>query len=358
MEPLRSSRWLASACWRTWIRPPARCAVWSVGAGCRYLGHALCHRIGPALVSPRSVLGSCRRGLQKLLTAPLRVAQALWGCLAYVPRLVGTCSQRCLQPVVCGAVRGLRAGPHYVHSALSQTRARTRQLPSTALERCRQAGRDLREALANVGESIVERPLSAPHLAGKIAYLALLGFMVIILAGPVLAVTSVILSLAIAIVSMGLAVLSILLPFALIGFLVWLPCHVVGRGQGVPWPRMRQGIQEFVQAVFGLVHGTLVHGFACLRRLCWGSIRLGHAGQEGLRGLASLSKVLLLETVSGALVGGSMGLMLGHFDSTPFTHTAVAVGTLTGAYLGILVGLSTARRMREEELGWTLEELN
>src|SRR5262245_11744909 len=54
-------------------------------------------------------------------------------------------------------------------------------------------------------------------------YLAVLGFLCVLLAGPVLAILGVVVSVAIAVLSALVGVFSALLPFILIGFLIYLP---------------------------------------------------------------------------------------------------------------------------------------
>src|SRR5207253_7927805 len=65
---------------------------------------------------------------------------------------------------------------------------------------------------------------AAARVFGKIAYLALIGFLAILLTGPIIAVFS-------ALFSLVVAILSVLVPFALIGVLIWLPWRLCAKGR-------------------------------------------------------------------------------------------------------------------------------
>ncbi len=76
---------------------------------------------------------------------------------------------------------------------------------------------------------------SSMLLLRKIAFFALVGFAVIFLTGPVVAMLSFI-------ISAGLFVLFFLLPFALLGLMVWLPIRLIcGKGRNARRDLWRTG---------------------------------------------------------------------------------------------------------------------
>jgi hypothetical protein len=150
----------------------------------------------------------------------------------------------------------------------------------------------------------------------KVCLLAVFGLLAITLAGPILSLFFVVLS------------------FALIGFLFWLPIHLLIYGKD------------------GAVRDSLNRCCAIMRRgghvtgAVWhGTIHLGRELHEALRGTASVLGAVLLETLSGAVVG----LLLA---ATCWPHQAangdaLGMGASLGALTGLLVVLSRWRRAAE-----------
>jgi hypothetical protein len=160
------------------------------------------------------------------------------------------------------------------------------------------------------------------QLLGKIAYFTVLGFVVIMLIGPVLGIAGAI------------------LPFALVGFAVWLAYRgvqrLVGRfrKEGKPIPielRTPRIVTQVREQVREKVRDKLVR-----------TGRLQRAGR------------VLQEMVCGALVAG---IVVAAFSwQSPAMGESVAVASLAGAIIGFIVGRAIpddTRAMRVECPGET-----
>jgi hypothetical protein len=151
------------------------------------------------------------------------------------------------------------------------------------------------------------------QIARKVCLLALFGLVAITLAGPILSLVFVVLT------------------FALIGFLFWLPIHFLIHGKD------------------GAVRGSLEKARAIARHGCratgavWhGTMYLGRELHETLRGTASVVGAVLLETLSGAVIG--ILLVTTCWPQHAVTGDAVGIAGLLGALAGLLVVLSRPRR--------------
>jgi len=140
-------------------------------------------------------------------------------------------------------------------------------------------------------------------LLWKISGLALFGLLAIALAGPILAMLAVVLS------------------FAAIGFVCWLPCQALLRRYG---PRWRVGTEQ--------VHQGAQRGADLLAAAWCGGARLACEAPAVLRGGASFVGTILLETLSGALVG----ILL---VSTCWPQHSLAVALPLAALIGMVVGV-------------------
>ena len=175
------------------------------------------------------------------------------------------------------------------------------------------------------------------RLLRKIGFFALVGFAVIFLTGPVVAVLSFI-------ISASLFVFFFLLPFAVLGLMVWLPIRLVfGKAQAARRDLWRTG--QFVgRAAIAVPARTCGH-------LC---SRARGAG-ERMRQLTSFIGTIFVETVSGALVGALLGSIAGF--QTQAWHIAVPAGAVIGTGLGVIVGASRIRRPAEALSGQVSESV-
>src|SRR5947208_10631200 len=107
----------------------------------------------------------------------------------------------------------------------------------------------------------------------KLCLFALFGFLAVTLAGPVIALLSVILS------------------FALIGFLLWLPLYALFAGREAGWRNCLAKCRAFGERVLRICHGALTRAATTVR----GTV----GGAEGIARVAG--------TVAHAAVGVARG---------------------------------------------------
>jgi YMGG-like Gly-zipper len=165
----------------------------------------------------------------------------------------------------------------------------------------------------------------------KIVFFALLGFGVIFLSGPVIALFSFIISAA-------LVILFVFLPFMLLGLIVWLPLRAIFGGRG----RARRDLFEtgrlVGKAAFVVPLRTCGHVYA--RARC-ARVRM----HERVHTVTTFLGSILLEMVSGALVGALLGAIIGLQMNA--LQVSIPVGAVIGSALGLVVGASRVRQPRE-----------
>ena len=161
---------------------------------------------------------------------------------------------------------------------------------------------------------------------GKIGYFALIGFLAILLAGPVIGILSALVSLFLAIFSVAITVFVVILPFAMIGFLVLAPIEAVRTGRPIEWRRLREicvGLWAKTLGVAWWVWRKLLGFISFLRRR--------------VAALAIYVRVVFWEVICGALVGAFLGWMMARHE---MDKPHIIIGALIGAILGALVGAS------------------
>jgi hypothetical protein len=171
--------------------------------------------------------------------------------------------------------------------------------------------------------------LQAPaEVIRKVGLLAVIGFGVVMLSGPVLALLSVALSFAL-----------VLLPFVAVGLLVWLPFRYLWHGRQAAIQDVHEIRQNVGTATGGIwraigrtitflprMAGRLV---AFVFSLAWGILRL----------VLSTTRVLIemsMVTLTGALIGVAAGILSGHDLAVAIPTNAVA-GGLIGAGAGLVM---------------------
>lgn len=166
----------------------------------------------------------------------------------------------------------------------------------------------------------------------KTAFLALLGLGVVLLVGPVVAVVSVALSLVV-----------VLLPFVLIGFMVWALFQAAVLGKPVSWEELRgQGGQVFtpLRNLGGILFQWLRYPWRGLAHL---GAAITQSGGRVLRVLGSSARVaaeVSLITAGGVLVGALMGFLTA--SPTSGVEVAVPTNALIGGVLAAVVGIGMA----------------
>ncbi|HEV3116903.1 MAG TPA: hypothetical protein VGY58_07625 [Gemmataceae bacterium] len=165
------------------------------------------------------------------------------------------------------------------------------------------------------------------HIMRKILFFALMGVAVVFLTGPVVAVISFV-------VSAGLFVFFFLLPFALLGFLIWLPIRLIcGRGASARKTLVRT-TQIMGHAAFVMPARTCGHLQARARTL-----------GDRIHALTSFIGAVFVEAASGALVGAMVGAIAGW--QTGVLSVSIPAGAVIGLGLGVIVGTSRLRQTPE-----------
>lgn len=185
---------------------------------------------------------------------------------------------------------------------------------------------------------------SVPHTATglrHILFLALLGFAVLFLSGPVIAVASIVLSVVLA---LGV----IVLVFALIGFVVWAPLYIAVAG--------REAASEKIGTLGRALGGTL-------RRLGYVGRRAveipAHFVARVFRGGLHVTKVtgrfvaeVVMLGVVGAALGAILGLVFGTMGGQSLTTNVPlnalaggAIAAAAGAVMALLPRRNTSRRL-------------
>jgi hypothetical protein len=144
----------------------------------------------------------------------------------------------------------------------------------------------------------------------KLALLALTGFLAVMLIGPVV------------------AVLGVLISFAAIGLLIWLPIRIFILGKPVDWGQVRQASRKY--------GGPVVAG---CNRIGGGILARAEAFCRRVNAVVRFVGAIFLETCCGAVVGGLLGLLRGSHASFPWESVIWGLGI--GAFVGALVALSS-----------------
>ncbi len=164
------------------------------------------------------------------------------------------------------------------------------------------------------------------HVIGKIGYFAAIGFLAILLAGPVLGLLSVVLSITLAIFSAALTVFIVILPFVIVGFVIMAPIEGALTGRPVQWSRLGDMCRGLWLKIWGLTwwFWKKLIGFL-------------HFLRRKMAALLIYARVVFWEVICGALVGAFLGGMVALHD---LDKPEILIGALIGAILGAVVGAS------------------
>jgi hypothetical protein len=150
----------------------------------------------------------------------------------------------------------------------------------------------------------------------KLAFLALIGFLVVVLAGPIL------------------AMLGVLVSFALIGLLVWMPIRTMLYGKPFEWSQVKAVSRKLGTPVWAGCH-----------RITGGALGHGKPVLEKVQATGRFLGMIFREAACGALVGALLGMVLGPESSVPSQPALLGAGL--GALLGTLVAVSFRAPTRE-----------
>jgi hypothetical protein len=165
----------------------------------------------------------------------------------------------------------------------------------------------------------MESLYSTADMVRKLGLLTLLGFLIVFLIGPVL------------------TLLGVILPFALVGFLVWLPFRVFIQKREVNWSGLPRKSGQAIRTVLTLplrIAGFLLSVVTGLLRLVIGAI--GYGLRILIPAVAGAVLFAVLGAIGGAahqdaefripaaaLIGGGIGALYGAFRTRTVTKVIV-----------------------------------
>jgi hypothetical protein len=162
----------------------------------------------------------------------------------------------------------------------------------------------------------------------RLLFYAIIGFLVIFLSGPVIGILA-------ALFSVALAVVGLILPFVLLGLLIWLPLRWISRR---PTPRWAEAGRTTGRFCRGVMHVPL-HASYRAASVC-------RATGERVSRTGRFIATVVTEVVCGALVGGLLGYLSGFRPQGPPYPTVVLAMTL-GGLLGVLLAVCRCRSEHE-----------
>ena len=161
---------------------------------------------------------------------------------------------------------------------------------------------------------------------GNFGFLVLVGVGTLFLIGPVMALISVAASVFITVLSAIVGLASILVVFALVGLLIYLPCREMGKMISAYWGEAaRQTVADPVS------RGWLTE---------WRKVREGSVtAWARCRGIGPVVGGVALETVCGAVVLGVLAALVSADLRPSQQEVNVVCGVLLGTLFGFLIGL-------------------
>jgi hypothetical protein len=177
----------------------------------------------------------------------------------------------------------------------------------------------------------MESTVTAGNVLRKVLFLTLFGFLALILAGPVIAVFSVVLSLI-------LSLLAVMLPFFLFGLILWLPFQAFVLGQKVEWDKIGASAKALVSGLLGAFGRTFRGGVYAVRGIGRAVGGVARFTSRAVGGTVRVLGTVLLCAVLGALAGGVLGVVGGMMHDDPDYRTPV--GLAVGAGVGAIFGLA------------------
>jgi hypothetical protein len=192
-----------------------------------------------------------------------------------------------------------------------------------------------------------------------LGFLAVIGFLAVVLAGPILGVIFGLLSaffaLFLVILSVGVAVIAVLLPLAIIGFFIWAPIRIFFLHRRPAWDEIRENGRTLVFSLFWITRWSLVTTWRLADRAQSQVCHVWQATWHKASRHAWFVSGILLELASGAIVGGTLGWITGSQEHENIF--AIAVGAIAGGVLGFMIGLSRSPRFSEEPVHLEYSEM-
>jgi hypothetical protein len=162
-------------------------------------------------------------------------------------------------------------------------------------------------------------------------YLAMLGFLAVLLIGPVIAILGVVVSLVVAVLSVLIGVFSAILPFIVIGFLIYLPFHVFDL-QTTGWRKLGRVTRRVFDTLVtkpAEYSGRLVRRTAAVLPAVW----------HKTRGIGWAIGGIFLEMMAGAVVLGALTALMFQLNPHLRYEGQVGIAAAIGAMLGLMIGI-------------------
>jgi hypothetical protein len=174
----------------------------------------------------------------------------------------------------------------------------------------------------------MDNSTTSVDMARKIGLLALIGFGVIFLSGPIFAVLSVVLS-----------ILLVVMVFAGIGFLVWFPIRLATAGSDVALDNVRDGFRAIGRGIAWCGRGiwTVVkYPAQAVGVVCRGAGRLVGFTLRLAFGTVKAASQLAVVAALGAALGAGVSLL--GVGAEQELAVALPVNALAGAAIAVVVG--------------------
>jgi hypothetical protein len=168
---------------------------------------------------------------------------------------------------------------------------------------------------------------------GQLFSWAAVGFVAVLLIGPVVALLS-------ALLAMVITILAVLLPFVVIGFLVWGGFQIVSHTPRSAWNNIRQAGQDVAKVM-------LVTPFRVCKGACVGTANVAKGIVRRSWYTLGVAGRILLDALCGAAVGALLGSIT-MSDNVQESVRVIVIATALGAITGALVRVSQTRRVPNE----------
>jgi hypothetical protein len=164
----------------------------------------------------------------------------------------------------------------------------------------------------------------------KLALLALTGFLFVTLIGPFL------------------AIVGVLIGFAAVGLLVWIPVRILVLKKPINWGQLRDTGRKCGGVVVSGCN-RIGGGAMKVRGVVWNH---GQAFFAGIYSAVLLVAAVFRETFCGAVVGALLGILRGSPGSFPWESLiwGISVGAAVGALVGVTSRFSAPRRVQGDEI--------
>jgi hypothetical protein len=168
---------------------------------------------------------------------------------------------------------------------------------------------------------------------GQLCSWAAFGFLALLLIGPAVALVS-------ALLAVVVSILAVMLPFVVVGFMVWGGYQIVSHTPRSAWNNIRQAGKDLAKVM-------LVTPFKVCKGACIGTVNVAKATvRRSWYALGVIGRILL-----DAVCGGAVGALLGSItlsDNPQESVRIIIIATVLGALTGAVIRVSQTRRIPRE----------